>query len=108
MNTKIESTDQAWDDRQLGASAAHARVASPEHLNALNDALGMQSISIRLPKEMIEAYKMIAAHHGVGYQPLMRDILQRFIPEGLKEVMAHHEQEAKEAEERMEEMRKVA
>lgn len=61
MNTKIESTDQAWEDRQLGASAAHARVASPEHLSALNDAL-----------------------------------------------TAHHEHEAKEAEERMEEMRKVA
>ncbi|KUF37946.1 hypothetical protein [Comamonas kerstersii] len=108
MNTKIESTDKAWDERQLGASAEHAQVASAEHLGALNDALGMQSISIRLPKEMIEAYKMIAAHHGVGYQPLMRDILQRFIPEGLKEVMAHHVHEAKEAEERMEEMRKVA
>ena len=108
MNTRIESTDTAWEDRQLGASAEHAKVDPSEHLNALNDALGMQMISIRLPKEMIEAYKLIAAHHGVGYQPLMRDILQRFVPEGLKEVMSHHQQEAKEAEERMDEMRKVA
>ena len=60
------------------------------------------------PKPLIDAYKLIAAHHGVGYQPLMRDILQRFVPEGLKEVMSHHQQEAKEAEERMDEMRKVA
>lgn len=108
MTTKIESTDLAWDERRLGASAAHAKVASPEHLTALGDAMGMQSISIRLPKEMIDAYKLIAAHHGVGYQPLMRDILQRFIPQGLKEVMTHHEQEAKEAEGRIEEMRQVA
>lgn len=106
--TKIATTDEAWDNRELGASAAHAAVASPEHLAALNDALGMQAISIRLPKEMIEAYKLIAAHHGVGYQPLMRDILQRFIPEGLKEVMQHHETEAQEATDRMEEMRKAA
>lgn len=108
MNNKIESTDIAWDDRQLGASEQHAKIAGPEHLAALNDVLGMQSISIRLPKEMIEAYKLIAAHHGIGYQPLMRDILQRFIPEGLKEVMTHHETEANEAKERMDEMRKVA
>lgn len=108
MNTKINSTDQAWEARELGASVEHAKVASAEHLTALGDALGMQSISIRLPKEMIEAYKLIAAHHGIGYQPLMRDILQRFIPEGLKEVMTHHEHEAKEAEDRMDEMRKAA
>lgn len=108
MNTKIKSTEQAWEERQLGASAQHAKAAPAEHLNALNDALGMQLISIRLPKEMIEAYKLIAAHHGVGYQPLMRDILQRFIPEGLREVMTHHQQEAEEAKERMDEMRKVA
>ena len=52
-------------------------------IDALNDALGMQAISIRLPKEMIEAYKLIAAHHGVGYQPLMRDVLQRLLDVGL-------------------------
>lgn len=108
MTKKITGTDAAWDTRELGASAEHAVVASPEHLSALNDALGMQSISIRLPKEMIEAYKLIAAHHGVGYQPLMRDILQRFIPEGLKEVMEHHQAEAEEAKGRMEDMRKAA
>ena len=106
--TKIATTDEAWDNRELGASEGHAAVASPEHMAALSDALGMQAISIRLPKEMIEAYKLIAAHHGLGYQPLMRDILQRFIPIGLKEVMQHHEQEAKEATERIDDLRKVA
>ena len=108
MSKKVPSTDSTWEERELGSSAEYARVATPDHLGALNDALGMQSISIRLPKEMIEAYKLIATHHGVGYQPLMRDILQRFIPEGLKEVMTHHQQEAKEAQERMDEMRSVA
>lgn len=92
----------------MGASPEHAVVASSEHAAALNDALGMQSISIRLPKEMIDAYKLIAAHHGIGYQPLMRDILQRFIPEGLKEVVQHHQSEAAHAVERMEDLRKVA
>lgn len=106
--SKIAGTDEAWDGRELGASQAHAKVAGAEHLAALNDALGLQSISIRLPKEMIEAYKLIASHHGIGYQPLMRDILQRFVKEGLKEVVEHQTKKAEQAEKRIEEMRKAA
>lgn len=106
--TKIESTDEAWDSGVLGADEAHLR-AAPADLEASIDAsLGLQSISIRLPKQLIEAYKLIANHHGVGYQPLMRDILQRFVPEGLKEVVHHHESKAGEAEERIDEWRKAA
>lgn len=41
----------------------------------------LQAISIRLPKRLIEAYKLVAAHHGTEYQPLMRDTLQRAVPE---------------------------
>jgi hypothetical protein len=105
---KIAGTEEAWESRALGADAAHAEVASAEHLAALDDALGMQSISIRMPKSMIDAYKLIGAHHGLGYQPLMRDILQRFIPEGLKEVMEHHTEKAGQAEHRIEELKKAA
>lgn len=105
---KVTGTNEAWEDRALGADEAHVEVAGVEHLSALEDALGMQSISIRLPKQMVEAYKLIAVHHGVGYQPLMRDILQRFIPEGLKEVVEHHTKKAGQVEDRMEEMRKAA
>lgn len=105
---KIAGTDEAWDTRQLGADATFAEVAGAEHAAALDEALGMQSISIRLPKQLIEAYKLIATHHGLGYQPLMRDILQRFVPEGLKEVVEHQSKKAEQAEARIEEMRKAA
>lgn len=105
---KIAGTDVAWESRQLGADPAHAQVAGAEHAAALDEALGMQSISIRLPKQLIEAYKLIASHHGLGYQPLMRDILQRFVPEGLKEVMEYQSERAEQAETRIEEMRKAA
>ena len=105
---KIAGTEEAWESRALGADAAHAEVAGAEHLAALDDALGMQSISIRMPKSMIDAYKLIATHHGIGYQPLMRDILQRFIPEGLAEVMSHHAAKAEQAEDRIEELKKAA
>jgi hypothetical protein len=106
--SKIKGTIEAWDERQLGADEAHAQVAGPEHNTALDEALGLQAISIRLPKQLIDAYKLIASHHGIGYQPLMRDILQRFVPEGLREVLEHQEKKAGEATGRIEEMRKAA
>jgi hypothetical protein len=105
---KITGTDEAWDSRELGADMASAQVAGPEHAAALDDALGMQSISIRLPRQLIDTYKLIASHHGVGYQPLMRDILQRFVPEGLQEVMDEQSRKAAQASARIDELRKVA
>lgn len=92
---KIESTEEAWDDRILGASLDHVEVASDEQVTALDDALGLQSISIRLPKQMIDHYKLIAHFHGVGYQPLMRDVMARFVPGALREIL---EAEKKKAE----------
>lgn len=105
---RIAGTDEAWDSRELGADPAHAKVAGAEHAAALEDALGLQSISIRLPRQLIETYKLIAGHHGIGYQPLMRDILQRFVPEGLKEVVDEQSRKAEQAGARIEELRKAA
>jgi predicted DNA binding CopG/RHH family protein len=101
MNQKIESTDEAWDSGALGASEQHARAASDGIQNAVEAATGMQSISIRLPKELVEAYKLIAAYHRLGYQPLMRDMLQRQIPDLMREVMEHHKNRASEVEAQM-------
>ena len=110
MNTenRIVGTDEAWEDGVLGTSIEHAVPAAVELERAIDASIGMQSISIRMPKQLIDAYKLIAAHHGIGYQPLMRDILQRFVPEGLKEVMADHEHKAAEVDTRLDEWRKAA
>ena len=84
---KIKDTVEAWEDRQLGADEGFVGIADESHESALVDALEMQAISIRLPKELIKQYKLIAGFHGVGYQPLMRDILHRFVKEALKEIL---------------------
>ena len=84
---KIDSTDEAWDERLLGASEEHVVVAGVDHGAALDDALGLQSISIRLPKQMIDQYKLIAHFHGIGYQPLMRDVMARFVPGAIQEIL---------------------
>jgi hypothetical protein len=75
---KIESTPEAWEDGRLGRDEAHAQMAPPELQALVDDSLGLQMISIRLQKELIEDYKKLAEFRGVGYQPLMREALQRF------------------------------
>jgi predicted DNA binding CopG/RHH family protein len=75
---KIEGSVENWESGALGQDAAHAKRAPKELDQAVDDSLGLQAISIRLSKELIEDYKIIAKMHGIGYQPLMRDALKRF------------------------------
>lgn len=105
---RIESTEAAWEDGVLGGSMEHAAPAPSDLERAIDESLGLQAISIRMSKQLIDAYKLIAAHHGVGYQPLMRDILQRAVPDLMKEVMEAHANKAAEADHRIEELRKAA
>ena len=81
---KIEGTAEAWESGELGRDAAHAKPASQALAQQIDDALELQMISIRLPKELIEDFKMIATYHGIGYQPLMRDALKRFASSEMK------------------------
>lgn len=80
-------TDQdieKWESGELGASAEHVRVSTDAEDQALDDALGMQLISIRLQKKLIADLKRIAGHYGIGYQPMVRDLLNRFVQSELK------------------------
>lgn len=88
QSRKIPGTTEAWETGQLGTDKKHARRASEETTKLVDDALGLQMISIRLPKGIIETYKLLAEYHHVAYQPLMRDALCRFATAGMKEVLA--------------------
>ena len=89
MATKanIPGTAEAWESGALGRSAEHVRKASADTAKKIDEALGLQAISIRLPKAVIETYKMLAGMHGVGYQPLMRDALCRFADGEMKQLL---------------------
>jgi uncharacterized protein (DUF4415 family) len=76
--SKIEGTADAWETGRLGRDMEHAKPAPREMEAAIDESLGMQMISIRLQKDLIDDFKKIAEFRGVGYQPLMRDALQRF------------------------------
>lgn len=50
---------------------------------AIDAALDLHPISIRLPKALIERYKQLAAERGLIYQPLMRQALAEWIASGV-------------------------
>lgn len=86
---KTETTQEcAWENGELGNSAEHAVRASKQHSLAVDDSLGLQMISIRLPKKLIEDLKLLADLEGLGYQPLIRRQLLRYT-EGEFRNMAH-------------------
>lgn len=75
---KIENSPEAWESGQLGQDEAYVKVAKDIDEFSLDEDLELQMISIRLQKSLIEDFKMIAKVHGIGYQPLIRQILKRF------------------------------
>lgn len=82
--SSIPGTAEAWESGELGKSDAHVR-KTPAHVEQqIDEALGLQAISIRLPKTTIETYKHLAEMHGVGYQPLMREAICRWADTELK------------------------
>lgn len=76
-----------WDSGELGRSEEHVRVATPEEMAEVDDSLGLQMISIRLQKSLLKALKEIAAYHGIGYQPMVRDLLNRFARSEIRTIL---------------------
>lgn len=83
----IPDTEEAWESGEVGRSEEFA-AAAPNDVQAMIDKhLDLQPISIRLEKSLIEDFKLIASIHGVGYQPLMRQILKRFADSEKKQIL---------------------
>jgi uncharacterized protein (DUF4415 family) len=91
MNSKqlakeMTNTPEAWESGELGQSPEHVRVAPSKLASEIDDALGLQMISIRLDKELIDMFKLLGGKYQMGYQPLMREALKRFVDGELKMV----------------------
>ena len=68
-----------WEEFDKDLTETTVSVVPPEEEAAIEDALGLQLISIRLQKSLIANLKVIAEFHQVGYQPLIRYLLNRFV-----------------------------
>ncbi len=86
-NEKFVVDSEKWDSKELGASSEHAAKVAIKAENAIIEALGLQLISVRLQKGLIEDLKFISKSHGIGYQPLIRDVLTRFVISEKKTIM---------------------
>jgi len=82
-----------WESGEYGRSDEHVVVASDDLHLELDQALAMKLVSIRLPIPLIETLKTIAAHHGIAYQPMIRDLLTRFARSEIQQIV--HELDAK-------------
>ena len=87
---KIPASDAAWESGELGNDSKFAKIFEGDIQPQVDDALAMQPISIRLPKSLIETFKLLGQKHGLGYQPLMRRVLARFAEAEMKLVLNEH------------------
>lgn len=94
---KIADTCEAWKKGSPGRDKNHLVRVSDKEQETIKETLGLKMISIRLPADLIQAYKDISAYRGLyGYQPLMRDALKRFAEMEIKRIMAEIVEEKKE------------
>lgn len=91
MSTTRKSTvanrECPWESGALGQSEEYVRVATDAEMQEVDDALELQMISIRLQKGLLGALKEIARHHGIGYQPMIRDLLNRFAVSEIRTIL---------------------
>jgi predicted DNA binding CopG/RHH family protein len=80
-NTPEFDDTELWENRELGASEEYVRRVSKDRQRAFDDALGLQPITIRLQKELVDELKELAKSEGLGYQPYVRQILTCFVRE---------------------------
>ena len=84
----IQGTPENWESGALGQEIEYAQVAPKELTKEVDDALGLQMISIRLEKDLIEKFKLIATINEMGYQALMKEALKRFAECEVKLILA--------------------
>jgi predicted DNA binding CopG/RHH family protein len=84
--TNIERTAEAWESGELGRDEEYVEVSDLSD-EMLDEALSLKLISIRMPNSLIDDLKDIAKINGIGYQPLMKKILSRFVEAEKKQIL---------------------
>ncbi len=78
-NMPKQHSEDAWDNRELGATEAFIRKASSKRKKALDKKLGLQTISIRLQQTLIDDLKELSSEDGLLYQPYIRHVLTQHV-----------------------------
>lgn len=83
---KIEGTPEVWEEGLLGMDEKHAVASDLFQQEDVDEAFSLQPISIRLQKGLLKDLKLIAEVRGLGYQSLIKQILQRFVAAEHKQI----------------------
>lgn len=90
MTQKIDDTIEAWETGALGTDPKFVQAVTKDEQeslqSAIDSAFGLKPISIRMENEILDSLKAIAKHRGVGYQPLIRQVLHRWVDCELKQI----------------------
>jgi len=79
-HTDVDDEDMAWDrDESPEELEKHSSRAPDDISKSVDESLGLQPISIRLQRTLIDDLKALGQLHGLGYQPLIRQVLTRFV-----------------------------
>jgi predicted DNA binding CopG/RHH family protein len=85
----INAESNAWDANILGSDPKTQRAATPEFEKEIDDALGLQPVTIRLQKDLVAELKVLAKENGIGYQPFVRQVLTQFVAEKKRMAVRH-------------------
>ena len=75
---KIDDTVENWESGQLGTDPNFVAEASDD-LSSIDAAVGLRPISIRMDMKQIDELRLFAEMEGIGYQPLIRKIVSRWL-----------------------------
>lgn len=99
LTTKIAGTADAWESRQLGADEEFVQLAEEVNQEIIDQSLELHMVSIRLQNCLLDDLKAIAKLHGLGYQPLIKQVLQRFVDAEKKRLLRNAAADATQTEE---------
>jgi len=80
---KADSIKEMADDKRN--ARGNVRVSTPEEEREVDEVLGLQQVTIRLQKHLVDALKELAKDEGIGYQPMVRQILTKYVKQCAKE-----------------------
>lgn len=75
----IQDTAENWENGTLGCDEQFVGVVPESELQDINEALGLEKVSLLLEEELFNAYKEEATKRGLGHKTLMRVALKQFI-----------------------------
>lgn len=98
----------AWESGALGQDEGFVERVDVSFDSNLDSALNLQPISIRLQKSLIEDLKLISLAHGIGYQPMIRDVLVKFAECEIKQIVNDTIKRRKQEGQKYQEAKKAA